>query len=166
MLMTRGTIATTCLLIALAPGVVAAETCTTLETLLPAPMDSWELFNEAPATISETVAEVRYSLILPRDADGNILDPEKAETVGIRIDATPENVDGMKRILASGPMEGMLENGPLDYPAFGGALNTVVGDFHLTVDGNGPEAEAYYTAILGCALGAGLEKVAEYGDGS
>ena len=147
-----------------APTLALAEACTTLESLLPLPLDGWELFNDAPATISDSIAEVTYALILETDADGTVLNPEMAETASIRIDATPANVDGMKMLLQSGPMPGMLDNGPLGYPGFVGQFNTVVGDFHLTVDGNGPGAEAYYTLILGCALEAGLAHVATYGD--
>ncbi len=148
----------------IAPTLALAETCTTLETLLPPPLEGWELFNDAPATILDNTAEVTYALILETEADGTVLNPEMAETASIRIDATPANVDGMKMLLQSGPMPGVLENGPLAYPGFAGQFNTVVGDFHLTVDGNGAGAEAYYTLILGCALDAGLAPGATYGD--
>lgn len=136
--------------------------CTTLDGLLPDLMEGWSLFNNTPPNITETLITARYSLDLEVDADGNVLNPEDAETVSIRIDATPEMVAPQAALFQRGPMPGMMEAGPLGYPIMLGTYATVAGSFLISVDGNGPGTEMYYRDILSCAQAAGLAPAADY----
>ncbi len=136
-----------------------AQDCTTAEGLLLSPLENWELFNGAGPQISETEASVRYSLILERNEDGSFVDTSLAETAGIRITNDPATVDYARRFFQDEMFATMLEPGPLGYPVMMGGYATVLGDFQISVDGNGPGTPMYLGEILKCGLAAGLAPV-------
>jgi len=139
-----------------------AQDCTTLSGLLPGPLDGWELFNGAPDGVEGTLAKGRYSLILERNEDGSYVDSSLAEVVSVRIESDPTFVEQNASLLRRGPMPGMLIAGPLDYPTMAGTYSTVIGDFHVSIDGNGAGTDLYFETIIGCGLAAGLAPVADY----
>jgi hypothetical protein len=136
-----------------------AQDCTTAQGLLLAPFDGWEHFNDAAPQVTQTEANAQYNLILETDDTGAFVDSSLAETVGIRVVFDPAVIDQMKFVFQDATMAGMLETGPLGYPTMMGRLMTIVGDFQITLDGNGPGVALYYEAILRCALGAGLPPI-------
>lgn len=154
-----------CLLVsslALTVGPALARDCTTADGLLPDAAEGWELFNGAAPKREGVRAEATYSLVLERDAEGVVLNPEAAEIVSIRIEGDEALVAPLSDLFQRGPMPGMLEAGPLGYPIMVGQRMTVAGNFQISVDGNGSGTELYFNDILSCAADAGLEPAATY----
>lgn len=145
------------------PQAIMAKECIDPASMLPPLAAGWELFNDAPAQVSDDLATVSYALILPTHDDGSYVDASLAETVSIRLGH--ENATEVRQLIEQGLEMGLVTRGPLAYPMMVGSdafyASTVVGDVFITVDGNGAGAAMYLEDILDCALTSGMTPIGD-----
>ncbi|WP_316013596.1 hypothetical protein [Roseobacter sp. HKCCA0434] len=135
----------------------AAWPCTTMDDLVLAPSTGWEFFNDTEYRPVGDTLRVTYSRVLPRDTEGNIMNPEDAEIVTVNISRNDAVVGPIEMILSDENFASMVEEGPWGQPKLRTGLSTVVFDTAVQIDGNGDGAEVYFHRFVQCLVRAAAD---------